>query len=181
MTKMSQFLVIIPSKEITNIILELRNQIMHEGFGEFDQRINVIPHITITYLEEELTNENGPNLFKNLDLVALPNFFTVNNRGVVNWDRKIVALFNPLDLTNLVENYRKVFEESSIKVNYNYEHLYGKTIGDHMKVAREIKPEKLEETLNLARKILPQQIPIERLALINYEGKEQDILWQKYL
>jgi len=178
---MNPFLVIIPNTEACNLIFKLRDRITDEGFGLIDSRKKVIPHITITYIEEELTKNQIDDLIKNLDSVVLPKELSLDLINVTNWDKKAVALFNPSDLSKIVDNYRKVFNDLSIKVNIDYENAYGKTIGDHMKIAREIKPEMAEKALNLIKSTMPQQISFEKVAFIGYECEVKDILWEKSL
>jgi len=178
---MNPFLVITPDKDTINLIYKIRKELLEKQFGIIDPRARVLPHITLTYIEEELTKEKIETIINNLNKVNLPKSLQIGIKEVINWDQKIVATFDPSVLNQLVEDFRLVFEGLSVKVNSDYEELYGKTIGDHMKIAREVKPEKMSIALELTQKTFPKKFNLETVAFIGYDCEEKDVLWKKIL
>lgn len=178
---MNPFLVIIPDKNTIDLIYKIRKELVEKQFGIADPGASVLPHITLTYIEEELTKKKIEAIINNLNKANLPKSLQINVKEVVNWNQKIIAMFDPSSLNQLVEKFRQVFDELSIKVNSNYEALYGKTIGDHMKVAREAKPEKMPISLEFVQKTFPNKFNLETVAFIGYDCEEKDVLWKKSL
>ena len=178
---MNPFLVITPDKDTIDLIYKIRKELVEKQFGIVDSRAKVLPHITLTYIEEELTKEKIEAVINSLIKMDLPKSFQINVKEIVNWDQKIVAMFDPSALNQLVENFKLVFKGLSIKANSNYEGLYGKTIGDHMKIAREVKLEKIPIALELIQNTFPNKFNLETVAFIDYDCEEKDILWKKSL
>lgn len=163
---MNSFLVITPDKDAIDLIYRIRKELVEKQFGNVDSRARVVPHITLSYIEQELTKqqiETVINSFKELDILKS---LEIDIKEVVSWDQKIVTKFDPSLLEPWVENFRQVFERLSIKVNLNYEELYGKTIGDHMKVARCIKAEKMDSAIKFVKDSLPKKIIFEKVSFL---------------
>jgi hypothetical protein len=175
---MNHFLITIPKKEVCDIIFRFRNQIVDAGFAQIDSRINAIPHVTITYIEQELNNHQIDDLISSFNSIVIPTKISLSLLDITNWNEKVVALFNPSVLAGLVNEYKKAFDKLLIKVNKDYESHYGQTIGDHMKIAREIQPDKIETVLKLAKSTIPLQVPLEKIALIGYGCETKDIIWE---
>jgi len=147
--------------------------------GNPDTRRDVLPHITILYFEENLSREKTNKVIQRLNDFQIKQPVTIDTKKITNWEHKVVAIFNTFPIHNVKEEIEKLLSKTEIKFNTEYKKIYGDTIGDHMKLARQIYSGKVKEVINIFQNHLPKKISFERIALVNYETKEKDILWEK--
>ena len=176
---MEPYLITIPNVLTIKKIFDLRRKLVGLGCGLPDPRAKVLPHVTIVYIEEKnLTLEQNDLLVKKLSELSFSKSIKLKVKEIVNWEYKIVSLFDTTPIRELVTSSEKLFKEIRIKANEDYKNL----VGNHMKVVREIKPEKVQQVLRLIKLKFPKEIIFDRVAYINkYGGEEKDILWQKKL
>lgn len=171
-------LVLLPNKEFTQNIFNLRKQIIDTKLGNVDPRGNVLPHTTILYFEEDISKENMDRLSQLLNNLQLKQPITLNVEKITNWKHKVVALFDISPLVSLKEYMELIVNRTGLKFNTEYKKTYGDTIGDHMKLARQVIPEKTNEVVSIFQNQLPKKVSFERIALINFDAEEKDILWE---
>jgi len=176
---MEPYLIAIPNVSTIKKIFDLRRKLVDLGYGLPDPRAKVLPHVTFAYIEEEnLTSEQNDLLVKKLSELSFSKPIKLQVKEIVNWEHKIVSLFDTTPIRELVTSSEKLFKEIRIKVNEDYKNF----VGNHMKVARQIKPEKVQQALRLIKLKFPKEIILDGVAYINkYGGEEKDILWQKKL
>lgn len=174
-------LVLLPNKQFIQKVFNLRKQIVENKLGKSDPRDKVLPHTTVLYFEENLTDKKVDECMHQLNNLQISKPIILDIIEVTNWEHKVVARFNASPLDSLKSKVGKLISNTKIRFNTEYKKVYGDTIGDHMKLARQINVNKIEETKKLFKKTLPKNIQFERIAFIGYEGEEKDILWQKQL
>ena len=149
--------------------------------GKIDPRKNVLPHTTILYFEEELTKEQLDNMIQQLDKLQLNWRITLDIVKITSWKHKLVAMFNISSLHNLKSEVEKLIGRTEVKFNTEYKRAYGDSIGDHVKLARQVNPNNTDEAMELFQNNLPIKVTFERIALIGYGTMEKDMLWEKEL
>lgn len=174
-------IVLLPNKQFIQNVLELRKQIVDMKLGEIDPRENVLPHTTILYFEEALTKEQINKIVQHLDSLQINQPIALDIVKVTIWKHKVVAIFDVSPLQSIKNEIDKLLSKTPIKFNTEYKKIYGNTFGDHMKLARQVRPNKNEEVIKLFQKNLPNKISFEKVALIGYGTEEKDILWEKKL
>jgi hypothetical protein len=152
-----------------------------DGLGNKDPRKNALPHTTVLYIEEKLTKKNTNEAVKQLSKLKAYKPVTLDIKEITNWKHKIVAILDTSPVLNIKDDLESLFSEIPIKVNKKYKKLYGNTIGDHMKLARQVKANKIDETISFFKRNIPSKITFERMALIGYKTEEKNILWDKEL
>lgn len=174
-------LALLLNKKYTLNIFNARKQIVDAKFGKYDTRSKVLPHITIIYFEESLTKEKIEKIIQQLNNLQIKHLISLNVTEITDWGHKIVAMFDASLLQNIKDEAEKLIIRTKIKYNVEYKKTYGDTIGDHMKLARQIFPNKIDKTINLLQNTLPSKVNFERIALIGYGSEEKDILWERKL
>lgn len=174
-------LILLPTNEFIQNIFNLRKQIVEIGLGENDPRINVLPHSTILYIEEDLTKEQINKIIQQLDKLQIHKPIVLGISKITNWKHKVIAMLDTSPLENLKNEIETLLNKTNIKFNNEYKKDYGDTIGNHIKLARQIYPNKIKEAINMFQKNLIKEISFERIAFIDYETEEKDILWEKRL
>ena len=174
------YLVAIPKQSTIVTISAIRNKSVEFGYGQPDSRVNTLPHITLTYIEEEnISSDQIGLIVKKLSELKLHKPPSLVIKEITNWENKIVALFNTEPLNKLIFQSQTLFRNMQLKVNNAYITLYGNTVGDHMKIVRHIYPEKVLLANELVKLDLPKLITLERIAFISYDCTDKDIIWQK--
>lgn len=182
MNNKNAFLVTIPNVTIVEKIFELRRKIVKLGYGQLDPRANVLPHVTITYIENKNLSKDQINLIvKKLLELNFSKSITLTIKELLNWKHKIVASFDTNPIKELVTISQNLLRGLGLKVNDDYIKLYGNTIGDHMKIARHIDFQKLPLAMKLINSELPKKIVLDRIAFVGYDCDEKDIFWEKIL
>ncbi|KKQ41979.1 MAG: hypothetical protein US60_C0026G0018 [Microgenomates group bacterium GW2011_GWC1_37_8] len=174
-------LVLLPNREFTQNIFNLRKQIIDTKLGNVDPRGNVLPHATILYFEEDITKEKMDKLSQFLNNLQLKQPITLDIENITNWEHRVVAVFNISPLVSLKENIELIVSGAGLKFNTEYKKTYGDTIGDHMKLVRQVLPEKTNEVISIFQNQLPKKVSFERIALVNYDTEEKDIRWEMKL
>lgn len=172
-------LVLLPDKGFTQNIFNLRKQVVDMKLGNIDKRANVLPHVTVLYFEENLSKDKTNEVIQLLRNLQIKRPITLDIKEITNWEHKVVAIFNTSPVCNLKKGIENILSKTELKFNTEYKKIYGDTIGDHMKLARQILPEKVKEVINMFQNQLPQEISFERITLVNYDTEEKDILWSK--
>jgi len=176
------FLIAIPEKSVVKKIFELRKKVVELGYASNDPRKNVLPHITLTYIENNnLPKDQISTIKSRLSEMVFDKSIILTVKKFLDWDHKIVALFETQPTKELRLTSQTLFQKMGVKVNKNYQKLYGDTVGDHMKILRQISLKSIQGTIELAKSVLPDKIIIDRIAFIGHGCEEKDILWQKRL
>lgn len=174
-------IVLLPNKQFIQNILKLRKQIVDMKLGKIDPRENVLPHTTVLYFEEVLIKEQIDNIIQQLDNLQINQPITLDIVKITSWKHKVVAMFDISPLSNLKSEIEKLISKTEVKFNTEYKKIYGNSIGDHMKLARQINPNNSGEIIELFQNNLPMKVPFQRIAFIGYETVEKDILWEEKL
>ena len=171
---MQPILALLPEEKIIKQIFSLRKSIILDKLGSLDPRQKTLPHVSLVYLKSPLHQKHlksltldCQNTFSNFQSVTLA------VTGFQNWDNKISAIFNPKELTNLARKASDLFSK--------YKILDPTTpptkIGDHIKIARNIKPDCVSQTIDYIKNSLPSPIEFNQLVLIDHSCTTKDILW----
>lgn len=171
-------LVLLPNKEFNQNIFNLRKQIIDTKLGNIDLRGNVLPHVTILYFEEDITKGKIDTLIQFLNSLQLKQPITLDIEKITNWEHKVVAIFKTFPLVSLKKNIELIVSGVGLKFNTEYIKTYGDTIGDHMKLARQVLPGKTNKVISIFQKCLPKKVAFERIALVNYNTEEKGMLWE---
>ena len=174
-------IVLLPNKEFIQKVFNLRKQLVDMGFGDVDPREKVLPHTTILYFEEEITKDKIKKISKQLDKLLIKQQIDMKIIKITNWEHKVVAKFNTSPLQNIKKEVEILIGEINVKSNTEYNKIYGDSIGDHMKLARQVNSNNTNEVIELFQNNLPIKVHFERIVLIGYETTEKDILWEKKL
>jgi 2'-5' RNA ligase len=174
-------IVLIPNKKLVNKIFHLRRSIITNKLGEQDARRKVLPHSTICYFEEELCRKNISTIINKLNQLNQQIQITLDVKQITNWDQKIIALLDIMPLSHIKNNLESLIDKTNIKFNVEYKQIYGDTIGNHMKLVREVHKDKINAVIEIFIREIPKKITFNRIALIGYESEEKDVLWQKIL
>ncbi len=174
-------LVLLPNKQFIEDVFRLRKQILKDNLGEKNSRESVLPHSTIIYLEKDITKEKTSEIIKQLDKLSSYKPIFLSILEIINWENKIIAKFDNSPIKKLKDEIDGLLGKNEIKFNEEYKKVFGNTIGDHMKLARQVYQAKIEETINIFKENLPKNICFNRIAFIDYKTEEKDILWQKKL
>jgi len=178
---MQLYIALLPDTFVSNTILQLRKEVVDLNLGNIDSRQKVLPHTTILSFEEDIRNEKVNEIIELLNKLQYSDSITLPVIDITNWDQKVVAMFDIDPLRQLKTEVDALVRKSDIAFDTEYKKLYGNTIGDHMKLARQIKKDTIEEVKTLFRRNLPQLITFTRVVLIEYGCDEKDILWSNDL
>jgi len=172
-------IVLLPNKEFIQKVFNLRKQLVDMRLGNADPREKVLPHATILYFEEKIAKDDIGKINIQLDNLQIRQPIALEINKITSWEHKVVAMFNISPLQNIKKEVEKLISKTKIKANTEYRQIYGDTVGDHMKLARQVKDNKIKEAIGLFKSNIPSKISFERVALIGYETEEKDILWEK--
>jgi 2'-5' RNA ligase len=179
---MKLYVAIIPERRIIDKIIELRKKIVELDLADKDPRADVLPHLCVAYLNDEI--DYGESLItdmkKKLTELEFPKKInlTAETYGDLITPGKIAAMFRPEDTKDMVEKVDTVLAKLGVSGNAKYESALNTPVGDHMKLARQIKEGKMEEVKAVFDTELPKEMIFNRVVLMGYGCQEKDILWQ---
>lgn len=174
-------IVLISEDKLIQDIFHIRKEIVEKGLATPDPRSRALPHSTILYTEEDLGQEKINQIIQKLDRLKINNRISLKIKEYVYWEPKIAAMLDISPLQSLKIELDCLLGNLNFCFNKEYISLYGNTIGDHVKLARGIYPDKADDSIRLFRANLPKQITFSRIAFIGYNTEEKDILWQRNL
>jgi len=194
---MKSYIVLLPTSEITNLIFDLRRELVKLGFGGSGDRFSTLPHVTISYLSDTSDSELNNMLFQELDqVVAHTKTYKLSLKKFTDWGGNIVAMFNNETLFSLTSVLEEVLSRHKISGNQEYfdsiniiEKNDGsplstsipQVLGDHMKILREIDGDRISEAKQILAKKLPEIFIFDRICLIKHGCRDEDIVWSNYL
>ena len=176
---MQPYIFLIPEEKAIKEIYKIRKTILDRGLAEKDPRNTALPHITLVYFEENLTDSKIQKTLNQLKSLKFDTPIHLGIKDIVSWEEKVVAMLEISPLKTIKANLGELLRKTDIKFNKEYMKLYGDTIGDHMKLARQVSLNKQEQVKRMFREQLPDIMKFERVAFIDYGAEEKDILWQK--
>jgi 2'-5' RNA ligase len=174
-------IILLPDKLFCQQVFNLRKQLVDMEFGNLDPREKVLPHTTILYFEEEISKDKIGKINKQLDNLQIKKPIVMEINKITSWEHKLVGMFNISPLHNIKKEVERLVSKIKIRFNTEYIKIYGDTIGNHMKLARQVENNKIDEAISLFENNIPSKISFDRVAFIGYETEEKDILWEKKL
>lgn len=178
---MNLYIALLANEAVSQTIMRLRKTIVDKELGNNDPRGNVIPHTTILSFEENISNEKANEISNTLNKLHSCELIQLKITEFVNWDHKVVAMLNRTPIITLKSEIDAMVNETQVKFDTEYKKLYGETIGDHMKLARQIYTRNIESVKLLFKQNMPLQIEFDRIALIKYKFEDKDIIWERNL
>jgi hypothetical protein len=191
---MKPIFALLPTNEIAQKIFKLRNELIKKGWGFESERTQVLPHLSVAYLMEINDHIVIDKLESDL-IVHLPKFevITLDVVGVRTWSNKITLMFDNKPARELVSRLEMLLSKYSLSDSQNYLNQLNKSeaglgektyssfeeaSGDHIKIARNIKDEHLNEAVDYTSEFLPKKFAFNKLVFIDYGCTEKDIIWQ---
>ena len=127
--------------------------------------------------------------------VQFPKFeaVTLDVAKVRTWSNKVSLMFDNKPVRELVSRLEALLSKYSLSDSQNYLYQlnqsetelgektyfsFEEASGDHIKIARNIKDEYLNEALTYISELLPKTFTFNRLVFIDYGCAEKDIIWQ---
>lgn len=191
---MKPIFALLPTNEITQKIYWLRSELIKKVWGTESERTQVLPHLSVSYLTEINDNTVIDRLKNDLD-DHFPKFeaITLDVVRVRTWSNKVSFMFDNQPVRGLVseleallckyglsdsQNYLNQLNKSEAELGEKTYTTFEEASGDHIKIARNIKDEHLNEAIAYISEFLPKTFTFNRLVFINYGCTEKDILWQ---
>lgn len=145
-----------------------------------DGRAGVLPHACIAYLKET-DEEVVAHLIRILDDLPFSEKIELKIDHFGNYGKKIVAMFEPAHTAPYAQETEQSIFFAGLSGNAEYVAAVSTPVGDHMKIARNLDENLIEEVKMLAKQQLPETIVFDRVVLIECGCTEEDILWQRKL
>lgn len=183
-----KYITILPEQDTIDRVFKLRRELVSRGWCKKDERNSVLPHVSLSYLKD--VNREGINkdLILKLNRVASGmDSISLTSKGTKNWDQKVVLSFDNRPVRGLVSDLDKLLrecelswndqylEELNSKVDNSYDDIV-KVMGNHMKLFRSVKNNKLEQVIRVAENF-DKEVNFVSLALMSYGCTKEDILW----
>lgn len=169
---MGPILVLIPEQKIIDEVFKIRDFIVSNNWGGADPRIDTFPHVSLVYSNLEVGDLN--QIITDCKINFTDDIsIRLEISKFESWENKISAMFNPISIAKLAEEAAKIFERNG---------LLDKTtrpseIGDHMKIARHLYEDRIDEVVDYLKQNFPKRVLFNRIALIDYACTEKDIFW----
>jgi hypothetical protein len=191
---MKPIFALLPTDDITKKIYELRSELIKNGWGAESERTQVLPHLSVAYLMEINDHSVVDELKSNL-VVQPPKFeaITLDVIKVRTWSNKVSLMFDNKSVRGLVsvleallskyglsdsKNYLNQLNKSEAELGEKTYTSFEEALGDHVKIARNIKDEHLNEAVVYISEFLPKKFTFNKLVFIDYGCTEKDIIWQ---
>lgn len=191
---MKPIIALLPANDITQKIYQVRGELIKKAWGVESERTQVLPHLSVSYLTE--INDNSVIERLKGDLAnQFPKFETVTLDVVKvrTWSNKVSLMFDNKPVRELILKLETILSKYGVSDSQNYlsqlntseealgERTYisfDEVAGDHIKIARNIKDEHLNEAVAYISELLPKTFTFNKLVFIDYGCTEKDILWQ---
>jgi hypothetical protein len=191
---MKPIIALLPVDSITQKIYQIRNELINRNWGTESERTQVLPHLSVSYLME-INDYSVIDKLKNDLSVRFPKFetITLDVVRVRTWNNKVSLMFDNKPVRGLVSRLEALLSKYGLSDGQNYLNQLNKSeaelgektyssieeaTGDHIKIARNIKDEHLDEAVAYISQSLPKEFTFNKLVFIDYGCTEKDILWQ---
>jgi hypothetical protein len=191
---MKPIFALIPSDDITQKIYQIRSGLIRSGWGVESERTQALPHLSVSYLTEINDNTIIEGLKSDLAKQFLKfEAITLDVVRVRTWSSKVSLMFDNKPVRELVlkleillsrygvsdsQNYLNQLNQSEAEQGEKTFDTFEEVAGDHIKIARNIKDEYLNDAITYISELLPKTFTFNRLVFIDYGCTEKDILWQ---
>ena len=185
---------LITSDDITQKIYQIRSELIRKGWGVESERTQVLPHLSLSYLTEISNNAIIEKLKDDLATTFIGfETVTLDVLRVRTWSNKVSLMFDNKPVKELAIKLETLLNKYGVSDNQNYLNqlnrseaeqgektfdAFEEVAGDHIKIARNIKDEYLNEALTYISELLPKTFTFNRLVFIDYGCAEKDIIWQ---
>ncbi len=191
---MKPIFALLPTDEVIQKIYQIRGELIKKGWGAESERTQVLPHLSVSYLVE--TNDDA--LIENIkeDLASTFTELVPVTLDVVRtrtWSNKVSLMFDNKPVRELVSELEALLSKYGLSDSQNYLNQLNKSeaelgektctsfeeaLGDHIKIARNIKDEHLNEAAAYISEFLPKKFTFNKLVFIDSGCTEKDILLQ---